>query len=224
MKLVYNLLLKPYRIALTLSLLTMSPALLAKPANNRFAPPVFWNIFDAEVNRNSVTLKWTVTEYNNKVFYVQQSVNGQDWKTIDSVNTKNSPLTLDDYSFTFISKIEGRQYYRVRQVDIDLKSDGYSQVVSVIIRNVREEKSNPASVTLTPNPATDEIRMINTDSKTNVLFTSASIFDLTGKLVAEKKVEPHNNTVIVRDLPAGIYILRARGADGSSFSQKIIKQ
>lgn len=190
---------------------------------NVSAPPVFWNVFNAEVKKTKVTLRWTVTEYNNKIFYIQHSTNGSEWTTIDSVKSKNSPLTLDDYDYTHINKLDGRHYYRVKQVDIDMKNSGYSEVIAVVLKNDASDDSKTAEVSLTPNPATDHVRIVSENGSQHN-FTKAAIYDLMGKLIAEKNIEAYSNVVNIKDLPAGIYLMRAQGDNGSFFSQKIIKQ
>ncbi|MBL7742790.1 MAG: T9SS type A sorting domain-containing protein [Chitinophagaceae bacterium] len=190
--------------------------------SNITAPPVFWNVFKAGVKKDKVLLTWVVTEYNNKVFYIQHSLNGSDWKTIDSVETKNSPLTLDEYTYTHTNKLEGRQYYRLRQVDIDLKKDGYSEVITLVLRQSKENVVRPA-ISLSPNPASDQIKVVSEISSESY-YTRALVYDLSGKMIAEKKTGGHTNTFSVKDIPAGIYVIRVENNDGTSFTQKMIKQ
>lgn len=167
-------------------------------------------------------LKWIVTEYNNKGFYIQHSLNGSDWKDIDSISSKNSALTLDEYFYSHKNTLDGRQYYRLKHISGDLTQTGYSEVVTVMLR---KEKQNIVKqvISFSPNPATDQVRIINEDGS-NKIYSKAKIFDLSGKKVADKKLESHTNTIIITELPAGIYLIRAECNDGTSLSQKIIKQ
>ncbi|MBL7739370.1 MAG: T9SS type A sorting domain-containing protein [Chitinophagaceae bacterium] len=189
---------------------------------NMTAPPVFWNVFKATAQKDQVTLTWIVTEYNNKVFYIQHSLNATDWTTIDSVETKNSPLTLDEYNYTCTNKQEGRHYYRVKQVDIDLVKDGYSEVVTVVLKKTRESNQQPG-IALWPNPATDQLRVINENDK-QAYYSKAFIYDLSGKKIAEKRAGDHTNVFSVKDLPAGIYLVQVQNDDGTYFTRKMIKQ
>lgn len=192
--------------------------------SGHFAPPVFWNVFEVNVSKNTVSLTWIVTEYNNKSFYIQHSTNGNDWKDIDSIHSKNSPLTLDDYHFTHTNNLNGRQYYRVKQVDIDVKNVGYSKVLSVFLRSENNEAAIKPSISFSPNPTTDQVRIVSNESNDENVYTGAKIYDLSGKLVADKIVQSHTNIIILTDLPIGIYIARIECSNGKIFTQKIIKQ
>jgi hypothetical protein len=196
----------------------------ARTSSGNFAPPpVFWNVFEATAVKNNVTLTWVVTEYNNKNFYIQHSTNGNDWKDIDSIDSKKSPLTLDEYHFTHINKLNGRQYYRVKQVDIDVKNTGYSKVVSVVLRSENSDVIKP-SISFSPNPATDQVRIVSNGENNDNVYTGAKIYDLSGKLVADKILQNQTNIIILTDLPIGIYIARIECSNGKIFTQKIIKQ
>lgn len=210
-------------LSIAMVLLLTSIFSYARTKSAHFAPPVFWNVFEATPGKNSVTLTWIVTEYNNKSFYIQHSTNGHDWKDVDSIHSKNSPLTLDDYHYTHINNLDGRQYYRVKQVDIDVKNTGYSKVVSVVLRSENKEAIKPA-ISFSPNPATDQVRIVSSGENNDNVYTGAKIYDLSGKLVADKILQNHTNIIILTDLPIGIYIARIECSNGKIFTQKIIKQ
>ena len=181
------------------------------------APPVFWNIFDAVVKKgNTVELSWVVTEYNNKSFYIQHSLNGSDWKDVAHVPSKNSPESLEDYSYTHNNNLSGKQYYRIKQVDISIDRTGYSKIITV------ELKSNK-DVIIWPNPATDQIRIVNSSTGKD-LYTNAKIFDLSGRMRVEKKLQPDINTIGISELPTGTYLVRIESNDGAIHNQKFIKQ
>lgn len=222
MKLVRTTSLNLVKTVATVWLVLVAIALNSKQSLAAAPPPVFWNVFTGEVIKGKVVLKWVVTEYNNRMFYIEHSTNGNEWKTVDSVNTKNSPLTLDDYAYTHDNKLEGRQYYRIRQVDLEAANSGYSKVVSLILTHSQTD-AQASPISLTPNPATDMVRIINETGSIRQ-FVKAMIYDLGGKLVAEKNIEKHSNIVSIKDLPAGIYMMRAQGENGNFFAQKIIKQ
>lgn len=210
---------KKSKSAVTALLILITATAYGKKSNIT-APPVFWNVFKADTKKDKVLLTWVVTEYNNKVFYIQHSLNGNDWKTIDSVETKNSPLTLDEYTYTHSNKLEGRQYYRLRQVDIDLKKDGYSEVITLVLR---QPKVVRPAISLSPNPASDQIKVVS-EINSESYYTRALVYDLSGKLIAEKKTGGHTSTFSIKDIPAGIYVIRVENNDGTSFTQKMIKQ
>lgn len=75
--------------------------------------------------------------------------------------------------------------------------------------------------TVYPNPVKTQINIaINTANP--VEFTTASIFDLNGRMVQEAAVQ--NQTVLVNQLAKGTYILMLKDAQGKNYSQKFIKE
>jgi hypothetical protein len=179
--------------------------------------PVVWKNFTATLNgRNNAQISWQVIEENNKGFYIQHKMNGTEWTDITYIQSKTSPEEIKSYSYTHQRIAGGKHYYRIRQVDIDGK-ESFSETRTVIV----EDKS--PVVTVWPNPATDNISLLNNGEGAN-LFIKAQVFDLSGRMVAEKKLQPGMNTVSISSLNRGMYMLKLYGADQTLFSQKIIKQ
>ncbi|HEY6502378.1 MAG TPA: T9SS type A sorting domain-containing protein [Chitinophagaceae bacterium] len=180
--------------------------------------PISWKSFDVAVkNNNNVVLKWEVAEdAQNKGYYVQHSLNGSDWEDISFVTAKNYTESIQEYSYSHINNLDGKQYYRIRQVEQDNKMS-YSEVRSVVLKNEKQ------TISVWPNPATDHIRIASTAGSANH-FTKAQLFDLSGKMIAERKLQTNINTISISELPAGTYLVRVQANDGTSYSQKIIKQ
>jgi len=205
---------KTLAVALFILIITFTYARTASTVDMR---RVFWNKFEANLtDDNTVVLTWNVTEYNNKKFLVQHSMNGIDWEDIAMVSSKQNTQPMVDYSYTYINKLSGKQYYRLMDLDVDVNSTGYSPVRTVISKYVQQ------SITIWPNPATDHIIVANSDNKN--LYTKASIYNLTGKLVAESKLGSENNEIAINQLPAGFYMVKIENANGTCYSQKIVKQ
>lgn len=72
---------------------------------------------------------------------------------------------------------------------------------------------------ISPNPAKDIITITHNSL---IEFTSAKIFDLNGRLVAQHKIL--NDTISVNDIATGTYIIQLTDANGKNYSQKIIKE
>src|SRR5258706_933079 len=141
--------------------------LAATVANAR----VFWNKVEASVaNENIVTLNWNVTEYNNKNFLVQHSFDGMNWETMAVIDSKNSPQSMTDYSYSYKNKLSGKQYYRIKDVDIDVSYTSSSPVKTLVLKNDKQ------GISLWPNPATDHVLVESNNS--NDVYTKATIFNL----------------------------------------------
>ncbi len=101
------------------------------------ASPVSLNSFSASANDNDVDLLWsTTTESGNSHFDVQRSLDGSNFTTVGSVQSKagadgNSNVKLD-YDFTDKNAFTNgdKLYYRLKQVDISTSFE-YSDVQTV---------------------------------------------------------------------------------------------
>ena len=74
---------------------------------------------------------------------------------------------------------------------------------------------------LYPNPTHDFVHLKLSDVQVN--FESALVYDISGKIVIPQ-MKLSNNTVDVRKLSAGTYIILLKDVDGKSFSEKFIKK
>ncbi|MBC7947749.1 MAG: T9SS type A sorting domain-containing protein [Chitinophagaceae bacterium] len=209
--------LRNFKAFLLIALMTLATVTNARSADVTEFYRVFFNTFKAQVkSNNTIVLRWTATEYNNKCFVVQHSTNGVDWVDIDSVKSKRSLESLEGYSYTHYTKLTGKHYYRIMDVDTDEVRAGYSEVIIVNMRNENEKQ------VISPNPATNQLTIVSQDA--NTLYTTARIYDLMGKQVTERTLRSQTNTISISDLPSGIYIVTASGANGISHTQKIVKQ
>jgi hypothetical protein len=179
---------------------------------------VFWNKFEISVNeKNEVVLTWNVTEYNNRTFHIQHSNDGTKWEEIAVVQSKNSPQTMVDYTYTQHARLKGKQFYRLQDVDVDQNPLSLSPVRTLIVNN------DTKAVSIWPNPATTEINLAGHDSD-NSSYARVQIYDLSGRKVAEKQFIEHSNTISVAGLKPGTYILRIQNDSGAIHDEKFVKQ
>jgi hypothetical protein len=181
--------------------------------------PVTWKSFDVTLqNDNIVKLNWEVGEENNKGFYVQHCLDGTNWQDLSFIASKaTADAFIQTYSYTHVNHFSSTQYYRIRQLDNNGK-ESYSETKTVVI------KGNKETITIWPNPATDQIRIVNPNSNHQTV-SKAQIFDLSGRPLITKQLQSGVvNTIIISPLPAGIYVVRVENSDGTSFRQKFNKQ
>lgn len=179
--------------------------------------PVTWEKFDVSLQRdNTVGISWTVTEQQNKGFYVEHSTDGKAWESLGFIASKGSNIeTVQSYTYSHAITFNGIHYYRIRQVDIDGR-ESYSEVRSIDLKN------NLQQVSIWPNPATDQLRIVTQSGDNN---SKARIFDLSGRMIAQKQLQPASvNTMNIGSLPTGTYIVKIESGDGISYNQKISKQ
>ena len=82
-----------------------------------------------------------------------------------------------------------------------------------------EEATEPAFVTLRPNPAKDTFTL------TGAQLSEARLYSVTGQLVATKQGEGTESlTMDISGLPSGLYFVAAIGEDGSRSVLKVVKE
>lgn len=195
--------------------LTTAAITATLPAENTL--PVTWLRFTAEKNTNtSVLLKWsTASEINNRQFDVQRSSDGRNFTTLGSVPAGNNPNAVQNYSYTEFKTINGNNFYRLKQVDLDGKFK-YSAVVKINMTG--------ALWALFPNPATSKTSVQIRSQLKNVSFT---LFDNYGKIVYYRSL-PNVSAGEFKDIPLtslakGIYMLKIESDKGSK-TEKIMVQ
>lgn len=154
-------------------------------------------------------LRWTTsTEQNNKGFAVQRSLDGTIYTDLGFVNSRaaggNSSDALD-YSYIDNNPAGIKQYYRLRQEDLDGRSK-YSNVV--LIKGNRPELLTVAG--LFPNPASTEVNvLIDAPLKDKLTLL---VINTAGKTVLQRtvNVEAGSNTIPVNIsmLANGSYLVK----------------
>lgn len=188
--------------------------------------PVNLASFSGYRNGNKNTLQWTTaSEQNNFGFEVQRSLDGNNFTRVDFVYSKasggNSPGSID---YTFDDKdISGeKQYYRIKQVDLDQKGK-LSQIVMI----TGEKPLRVRLSRLFPNPVKAQFNAI-VESPSNQRV-KMMVTDLAGKVLQERSLQVGvgANTIIVDagKLAAGSYIIRMTCETGcEAEAVKFIKQ
>jgi len=178
--------------------------------------PVLWQNFTVTSQENkSVSVSWEVSQQiNDKGYYVEHSVDGANWNQIGFIANSGDDKNVAQYSFTDENPVSGKNYYRICQVDIDGKQS-YSEIKEL---NIDINAGN--TVNVWPNPAKDVIHVQNN----NEGYSIARIYNLSGALIGESKMQAGINTINVSNLSFGIYIVNIKTADGQSYNKKFIKQ
>jgi uncharacterized repeat protein (TIGR03803 family) len=170
--------------------------------NGNFVLPVELISFTAEKQTSGVLLSWkTAQEQNSDRFEIERSGGGNNFTTIGSVKSAGNTTSIMDYSFTDPNPINGINYYRLKQVDMDEKFT-HSKTIPV-------DCSTTGSVVITPNPVTDKFQL---RLPLNSHFTSLRILDVTGKPVFQKAVLSSNSQQFdISHLAKGWYVLQLLG-------------
>jgi hypothetical protein len=154
--------------------------------------------FSAKAVGPVVALKWrTASETDNAGFHIERSANGVNWQDIGFQAGYGTVATTKDYSFQDTAPIIGTNYYRLRQMDFDGKTE-FSRIQAVKF------------VTTDPDLIVWADHARQAHIKTERVVEKVTVFDLTGKILAESRLK----TFSLSHAPLGIVIVRIQTPDG----------
>gem|GEM_PF-960295 len=174
--------------------------------------PVQLMDFACSQSQGQVVLKWrTATETNNDYFEVQRSIDGETFAVVGKVDGAGNSEVVKRYEFIDRLPAFGRAYYRLRQVDFDLKYS-YSDVCLAL-------SDNPVGTALKSNPVDREATIWS-----NEVIGSMELIDMTGKPIAITYVKDGNDhTFATTSLANGVYLLRIVTESGIRTEKMVVK-
>lgn len=179
------------------------------------ALPVVLSSFTASLVNSTVQLKWITAEEKNSSHYeIERSDDGVNFSKIGTVTSLNS-LTGSTYNYTDANPFAGKNYYRLRMVDIDGQFE-YSEVKQIngnVTASTFRAYPNPVRSSLT-------VQLVKAKAGANI-----QIVDLKGQRISLISV-PEQTTqmnISVSGLLPGQYQLIYNN-NGEQYMQKIIKQ
>jgi len=174
--------------------------------------PVNFTSFTVTKNADQALLKWqTAQEQNSANFFVERSGDGKTYSTIGSVPAAGNSSTPRNYSFTDPALLQGSNYYRLRETDLDGRSM-YSVVKQIF----------------SADEATQKLVWYSTGSKAvtvNLLHGSNESFTLTnasGRSLQQGHLS--NGKLYLSNMAAGVYIVKVFTANGTQLNAKLILQ
>lgn len=182
--------------------------------------PVHLSSFTGRFVNEQVELNWiTAQEINNKEFEVEYSTNGSDFETIGTVAGKGNSDRINYYRYSTPHFINGKNYYRLKQVDFD----GNFKHSSIVTISVDRERQSVLS--MAPNPASTKI-VLSIQQPVNDQLRLV-LNNITGQQVWSTIV-PGNSTTQTIYLPSlskGVYVASIINAKGEKiFYNKLIIQ
>lgn len=179
--------------------------------------PVELISFSGKNQQHQIILNWkTASETDNSHFKVERSANGIHFEEIAKVQ----PSPKLNYEWIDKKPIQGTNYYRLSQTDVN----GQSQIIGHVLSFKIVNKSD---LILVKNPILkSENISIQILSHTNE-FVNIHLFDINGKILhsEKKQIQKGNNNIQISpmNLPKGIYLLQAN-FNNHTFTKKIISQ
>lgn len=175
--------------------------------------------FDAVPVSNFVKVSWTTTsELNNDYFLVQKSIDGINWSNIGNVKGAGNSEKLVKYNFNDMNPVNGVQFYRLQQFDINGEYE-FTSVVAVRFN----ANTNNETVTVYPNPATGNTLNVNINSNEEGNATVSIINSLGQKVLEFNSLTGTAFTFDINDLASGIYTVQVSSEAGVVNTQLIKK-
>lgn len=184
---------------------------------SNIALPVNILAFRGWLNNDKVNLNWvTAGEVRNSFFEVERSADGTNFTSIGLVSA--SGASKGDYYFTDENPLPDRGFYRLKQFDMDGKSN-YTKVLLIKRSPVK------SSLKLTPNPFVNTLTMNFTLTKAQKI--QVRITDQLGRVNKIVNIDGNKGSNFVHinqlgGLPAGHYIVEVMG-DNFSAREKLVK-
>jgi hypothetical protein len=154
-------------------------------------------------NTGVVKLQWqTASETDNKQFIISRSVDGQQFDELAKVASFGNTTTGNHYVFYDRKPMNGVNYYRLQQQDIDGKlTDLGVRVVNVSLADHQ--------VAIYPNPTQDLINVAFAAG----LYHQIQLIDSSGKIL--KQISFNSSTtqtaISLNDVASGMYLLKLNG-------------
>ncbi len=154
-------------------------------------------------NTGVVNLKWqTASETDNKEFIISQSVDGQQFNVVGKVLSFGNTTTGNNYVFYDKKPVNGINYYRLEQQDLNGKiTDLGVRVVNVSLSDNK--------VKIYPNPTQD---IINLEFVAG-LYHQIQVTDSNGKIIKQISLDSSTTqtTISLSNVASGIYLIRLNG-------------
>jgi hypothetical protein len=163
--------------------------------------PIELLFFKVKQTNDSHLLEWaTASELNFDYFSVERSIDGITFKEIEQVKGFGTTKERKDYSFENRNALLGKNYYRLKSIDLD----GSSEYSKVLLMDYVGEKT----FVVAPNPSTG--------SSVNLLMnfvpsenTYVTIFDNSGMVVGVyRPTESFQAVAFENTLKSGLYFAR----------------
>jgi hypothetical protein len=148
--------------------------------------------FNARATGSTIQLSWrTASETDNAGFHIERSSNGMSWQDIGFVAGNGTVSKVQDYHFQDISPILGLNYYRLRQIDFDGKTEHSSVQVA------KFEGDDYELIVWA-----DEARQAHIQTEHRI--EQVTVFDLSGRIVGASKLK----TLDLSHVNGGLLLVR----------------
>ncbi|MEO6541901.1 MAG: metallophosphoesterase [Ferruginibacter sp.] len=178
--------------------------------------PVVITSFTATLNQNKVSLDWaTSQEINNSHFTLERSGDGVNFNFLAKVYGIGNSNTATNYKFIDGAPVNGVNYYRLSQTNID-GATKYFDIKTVTYR------SNKDFYSAIYNTGKNKVNVNITSSKSDNI--AMQVIDMQGKTVMQFNIAVQNGSAVkqLTIVPSGIYLIKLVNTKGVTITNKII--
>lgn len=167
--------------------------------------------FKGETKEKVNVLEWaTASETNNDYFEIQHSRDGENFVALGTENGGGTDEALNNYRFDHENPSAGVHYYRLKQVDFDVRFS-YSEIISLEVQAAADQ------LTLYPNPAREQLTIVNGQG-------TVFIANTLGQVVQQFNVGENQQTIRIDNLKEGHYFLQVLQPNGEKLRKIFIKE
>lgn len=160
--------------------------------------PLRFVSFAGQSKGPAIQLNWTTADQiSNSYFEIQRSTDGIHFSAIAFTDSKKYSGNEQQYSYSDELPLNGINYYRLKQVDIDGRYS-FSATISV------SSKGADKIITTYTNPVTNSRLQLRLKIPSLI-----SIYQASGALLYQKKLEAGMQEINVAAFPKGYYLIKA---------------
>lgn len=169
--------------------------------------------FSAKKINDYVQLSWsTALEINTDYFVIEKSIDGLSFEALEQISAAGISNSIIKYSGYDKNIVSGKNYYRLKQVDLDGTSQ-YSKIVFVEVDRIDY-------VSISPNPFKNKLIIEGYFSSNNEL----NIINLKGESVFQQNIDKGEKSIKINipNLKNGVYFVKINNNNGQKL-YKVIK-
>lgn len=179
------------------------------------ALPITLINLSSQQNKNNIELRWaTLMELNFDKFLIERSNNGKDFTVIGEQKGNGNSNTRIDYSYIDKSPLIGKNYYRLKALDLDASFE-YSPLVVT-------DFDGPKNISVYPNPSDGNTVFVLANFE-NEEEATIQVFDNLGVKVRELTTDGIENKIYFNSLKQGSYLLKYTSAKHSQVVRFSVK-
>jgi len=182
--------------------------------------PVELTNLSAECKSNGIGIHWTTaSENNSSSFEIERSLDGVAWENIGSVPAAGNSNQLLHYSFLDPERIQGINYYQLRQLDIDGAEKVYGPISMSCFDGLSED------IVAYPNPNNGTFT-VEFESSLEQANAKVELKDVLGQVIQSRNVAVYNgvNQVMfeMKGLNPGEYVVTVSTENGLKMVKVVV--